>query len=212
MDSLQAVNQGLRILIGCLKNLGNGAFPDRQASNRALFLIHMTRKLLIAFYLFLPALAIAADNVAVKKIDEEVTALDRRISSGDQSLPFLKVAYDFLNVTEGVPPSFVFYFEQKPAKEARGGVRNVLRAGKTHVGHEVYSNDYDYYFDSEGRPMKYLFRDSGLASRGPAKRLAVFYDKSGKVIWKSTSDLSPILSLDKIQELFSSLDESLRKF
>ena len=148
---------------------------------------------------------------AVEKINAEVAELEKRIAAEDKTLPALKVQYDYHDATEGVPPNFDFYYEQRGSGSAE---TSVLRVSKTHIGKEVFSVDHIYYFDSQGRPMKYLVTNSGVAGEGgfPASRDATFYDPSGKMIWQSSPELTPPLSFKKILDLFGSLDNSLSKF
>ena len=153
-----------------------------------------------------------ADKIpAVEKINAEVAELEKRIAAGDKTLSTLKVHYDYNDASEGVPPNFDFYYEQRDTWPTEP---SVLRVSKTHVGKEVYSVDHIYYFDSKGRPMKYLVINSGLAGEGgfPASRNAIFYDPSGKVIWESSTEPTPPLSFKKIMDIFGSLDNSLSKF
>lgn len=153
-----------------------------------------------------------ANNIpAVQKINEEVARLEKKIAAQDKTLPTLKVQYDDHDATEGVPPNFDFYYEQRVSGSAE---TSVLRVSKTHVGKETFSVDHVYYFDSQGHPMKYLVVNSGVTGEGgfPASRDAIFYDPSGKVIWQSSTELAPPLSFKQILDLFGSLDNSLSKF
>jgi hypothetical protein len=179
----------------------------------------MNRVILAAFFIF-PLVIFTAQTKsldggnkipAVKKINEEVTDLEKKIAAQDKSLPTLKVQYDYHDATEGIPPTFDFYYDQRGSSSAE---TSVLRVSKTHVGKEVFSVDHIYYFDSQGRPMKYLVTNSGVTGEGgfPASRDAIFYDPSGKVIWQSSTELTPPLSFKKILDLFRSLDNSLSKF
>jgi hypothetical protein len=146
----------------------------------------------------------------IKMINAEVDALEKRSSKGEKGLPVLKVEYDFHDATEGVPPNFDFYYE---TKETGANEKQVLRVCKTHVGLETFAKDYFYYFDSEGRPMKYLSTHSGTSGDGgfPASRHGIIYDKSGKIIWTS-GNVTPPISFKEVKELFNSIDTKLKKF
>jgi len=179
----------------------------------------INRFILAAFFIFSPVISPAqrkssdgSDKIpAVKKINEEVAELEKKIAAQDRTLFTLKVQYDSHDVTEGVPANFDFYYEQRGSNSAE---TSVLRVSKTHVGKEVFSVDHIYYFDSKGHPMKYLVINSGVTGESgfPASRDAIFYDSSGKVIWQSSSEMTPPVSFKKILDLFGSLDSSLSKF
>ena len=178
----------------------------------------MMNRLIFAAFFILVILAAQRKSLdggnkipAVKKINEEVTELEKKIAAQDKTLSTLKVQYDDHDATEGVPPNFDFYYEQKGSGSAG---TSVLRVSKTHVGKEVFSVDHVYYFDSMGHPMKYLVINSGVTGEGgfPASRDAIFYDPSGRVIWQSSTELAPPLPFKKILDLFGSLDNSLSKF
>ena len=179
----------------------------------------MNRFIFAAFFVF-PLVIFAAQRKslagankipAVERINAEVAELEKRIAAEDKTLPTLKVQYDYHDATEGIPPNFEFFYEQRGSGSAE---TSVLRVCKTHVGKEVFSVDHIYYFDSKGHPMKYLVTNSGVTGEGgfPASRDAIFYDPSGKVIWQSSTELIPPLSFQKILDLFGSLDNSLSKF
>ena len=151
----------------------------------------------------------AAENSKnLKIINTDVAALDKRIADEDPSLPILKVSYDFLRPTEGVPPSFTFYFETR-----QDGPRDksTLRVCKIHVGREVYAVEYSYYFDGNGKPLKYLLTNSGVAPETPSSRDAILYGKSSEVIW-NPNKIEPPFPVSKILEIFRSLDTSLSAF
>lgn len=172
----------------------------------------MTRTILaLVFVGALPVLAQSEAPVRpeVKAANQQADALERRIREGDPALPALKTDYDLPGGSEGIPPRFVFHFEWK--RDAPGVA--VLRVCKVHVGREVFSVDTTYFFDEEGRPLKYLRVDSGIAGDAsvPPSRAALFFDKQGRVVWTS-KDLTPALPFKKIVELFQSLRAASKAF
>jgi hypothetical protein len=146
----------------------------------------------------------------VKAANEQIDALERRVRQGDESLPSLKTDYVLPGGSEGVPPQFTFFFEWR--KGTPGA--SVLRICKVHVGREVYSVDSLSSFDEEGRPLKYLRLDSGVAGEpsAPPTRAGLSYDKQGRVVWTSSKGLTPALSPKKITELFQTLRTASKTF
>lgn len=126
-------------------------------------------------------------NVGVAKIEKELGILS-----------FLNVEYNYNDATEGVPPSFKFYFAGKEK----------LVACRVHIGYEVWSRDITYYFDAEEKPMKYLVKDSGRPDE--SKPTAVIYGKKGEVLWENM-DL-PQLSPQEILTLFKMNQKRLKAF
>jgi hypothetical protein len=174
---------------------------------------------LISLLALFPSVALSAGNAkrhqskdvaSIEAANRKVDELERRITAKDKSLPTLQVEYDFHDATEGVPPDFKFYFESGKAGDAE---KPVLRACRTHVGHEVYSKDYTYYFDEKGNPLKFLAMNSGVSGEGgfPASRDGIIYDGANHVIWSSGKSTPP-LSFNEIKVLFISLDKSLKSF
>lgn len=181
----------------------------RSLAHRKLLLTMRLRAALATLFA-LPVLGAEGDpppTAETKAINERVDALERRVKEGDPSLPALTTDYRLPGGSEGVPPQFSFFFEWGKDRTA------TLRLCKVHVGREVYSVDSFYYFDEQGRPLKYLRIDSGVAGEpsAPATRAAIFYDKQGRSIW-SSKNLAPALPFKRISELFQSLRAASQAF
>jgi hypothetical protein len=179
----------------------------------------MKLKKLIFLIAFFPIVAFCKDQVIspnitnpvqINSINNDVAQLELKISKSDISLPSLNIDYNFYNATEGVPPSFKFYFERK---KSGSDEKMILRVCKIHVGHEVFSIDYIYYFDELGAPLKYLQVDSGVNGEpsAPASREGIIYGKDKKIIW-SSKNIQPKVSFQEITSLFTILDKNLKKF
>jgi hypothetical protein len=133
----------------------------------------------------------AADPI--KEINARVEKILQQIKSED--LPVLNVKYDYKQPTEGVPPSFKFYFNRHDEK---------LVACEIHIGHETWAKSIGYYFDFDGHPMKYRETSS---HQDPQKAWGIIFGAGGKVLWKNTD--APHLSPKDIQDLYSLLRERL---
>ena len=132
----------------------------------------------------------------VTEVNSKVSRLEQQIKSqqtGDQGIFVLEVSHGATN-TEGVPPSFKYYYEFQ-------GEKPVLCACRIHVGHETWSNDFDYFFDSNEKVLKYRKLVKGREDK--PEPLAIIYSKSGAVIWKNTEkpNLEPIEILTNFKTL-----------
>lgn len=139
-----------------------------------------------------------SDAALVKKINAEVATLDNKIKINE--FEHLKVAY-FLGHSEGAPPELSFYFESKEGKF-------ILRACIIPVGHETWSKHFHYYFDSEGKPIKYLEKVKGREDK--PEPLAVIYDSKNKIIWKNIDKIR--MSPSEITDLFNRLNKNIEVF
>lgn len=139
-----------------------------------------------------------ADAALIKKINADVATLDRKIKSGE--LEYLNVAY-YSGPTEGVPPAFLFYYEYKQNKF-------ILRACVIPVGHETWSKHFHYYFDNEGKPIKYLEKVQGRPDK--PEPLAILYGPKNRIIWKNTDTAR--MSPSEVTDIFNRLNKNLEVF
>lgn len=140
-----------------------------------------------------------ATAALIKKTNSEVSNLDKKLKSNE--LQSLKVEYHITQPTDGVAPSFTFYFEDKQDK-------NILRVCLVRVGHETWSKFFYFYYDAHGKPIKYLEKISGREDN-PAPR-AILYGASAKILWKNTE--RPRLSPNQVAALFNQLTTKLNIF
>jgi len=139
-----------------------------------------------------------ANATQIKNINSEVAVLDNKIKNSE--LEYLNVAY-FSGPTEGVPPALSFYYEFSQGKF-------ILRACIIPVGHETWSKHFQYYFDSEGKPIKYLEKVKGHPDN--PETVAIIYGPKNEIIWKNTDEVR--MRPNEVIDLFNRLNKSLEVF
>lgn len=138
-----------------------------------------------------------ASESAIKNVNSQVARLAARIQK--KELPYLEVANQGGEPTEGVPPSFKFFFDPKDES---------LQACEVWVGHETWGSRFSYYFGPDGKPLKYLETISDRPDHPEPK--AILYDADGSVLWKNMQD--PRLKTEDISSLYRLLRSRLEPF
>jgi hypothetical protein len=158
-----------------------------------------------AYLLWVTTGAIAAEMqngssrpATVTAINAVVAAIDKQIDA--KELDSLVVEYQMTDATEGVPPSFKFFYDAKT---------NGLIACEIHVGHETWSKNFRYYFDPAGAPLKY--REQVIGREDKPAPVAIIYGPQSKILWKNVVGPPP-LKPAAIMDLYATLSKRLEAF
>lgn len=76
-------------------------------------------------------------------------------------------------------------------------------AVKVSVGHEIWLNEFYYYFNEIGNIIKYLKKTIDCPDNPGNK--AIIYDGNGKILWKNIDEM--IVPVNRIKDLFSSIQK-----
>jgi hypothetical protein len=150
---------------------------------------------LFSFFFLSSVVCSGAGTDEVKQINALVAAIDDSLKTDYYAE--LKIAEQ--GIAEGVPPIITFYFDRE-----EGG----LVAAVVSVGHEIWSNEFRYYFYPNGKPMKYTKEADGLPDNPPKK--AILFDRNGKPVWKNTEESQ--VAVDDLLALFKKLEGIRLKF
>jgi len=128
--------------------------------------------------------AVYARDTLLKKENLSVAKIKHTIKSGKFSV--LKIKRE--NASEGAPSEVKFYYAGE-----------ILRAVVVSVGHEVWLNQFEYYFDKNGKILKYV----KITSRpdNPGRKGIIYHNE--KIIWKNIEE--PVVSIKTIIKLFGDL-------
>lgn len=139
----------------------------------------------------------AADRPeSVKKINAVVAAIDKQIEANE--LSFLQVEYKTKEPTEGVPPSFKFFY----AEDGK------LVSCEVHVGHETWAKVFNYYFDASEMPLKY--KETVIGREDKPAPGAIIYGGKGHILWKNMEE-TRVVPKD-IVDIYHSITKRLDAF
>ncbi len=95
----------------------------------------------ICFYL----LNFGNNKSTILEVNSKVKAIEENIKKNNYNYLFMK----YSPIAESTPHLFTFYYEN-------GNGEPILRMVKISITHEIWWNDFFYFFDSNGRLLKFL--------------------------------------------------------
>lgn len=124
----------------------------------------------------------------IGKVNANIRLIDDSINSG--YIPYIEIKD--ISTSEGSPAEFKVYYKNEQ-----------IRIIVVSVGHETWETEFRYYYDVNGKPMKYIKAIKGRDDK-PSKQ-AIIYDKKGNEIWKNID--KTVIDPYEIYNLFSRLQQ-----
>ncbi len=149
---------------------------------------------IIAFLILMASGQSSFASDDMERINLKVKQILRDIEKDE--FPVVVMRFDNL-VSEGSPPDFKFYYKN-----------DKLIACQIDVGHETWGIRFSYFFDEDGRIIKYLKEVSSRPDNPPRK--AIFYDKKGDVIWSNIK--KPPVKAEEILKHFKYFNTQAESF
>jgi hypothetical protein len=160
------------------------------------------KRLAIGLLAFMLLGNVALKAATIEQINARVDRINQRINDADKTLPSIETYYEYNDATEGAPPRFSFFFDEK----------DKLVACMVRVGHETWSKEFFYYFDRNEKIMKYLEVIPPNNGLGPEPgRAAIIYGDGGKVLWDNLH-APPRQTPETIKALYKALSKTGLEF
>ena len=131
---------------------------------------------------------LSEDN-RINSVNEMVAKIEKKI----KEKAYTAITIDYV-VFEGSGPLIKFYSHFDDKKEIFS-----LTCVKFEIPFEVYYNEYSYFFDKEGKILKFIKNTVNRPDNPPKQ--AIIFDKEGKIIWSNYKDEIPI-KIEDLQSIF----------
>jgi hypothetical protein len=152
------------------------------------------RGILIMLCLLFVGIARAEDQKKlIADVNKAVAAIDDSIFRGE----YLVIHIEEHSESEGAPPAISMYY--------RG---DRLIAVIVTVGHETWSKEFRYYFNTNGKPKKYMEIIKSRPDNPP--KVARIYAEDGTIIWKNIENET--IKFNELQDLFTTLQKTRKGF
>ena len=159
----------------------------------------MSNIFLVLVSLFI-ADVLCANSLSETKIAEvnaKVDAIVKMVAKDS----FQTIVVEDRGWAEASPPSIEFFFDKSSGK---------LRAAKFNVGHETWSRQFWYYFDTAENILKYSQESKGLPSDVKVPKMAAIYEGEKRIWSNLPSDMN--FSPKEVVTLFKMIQNARMKF
>lgn len=150
----------------------------------------MNLKFIFLFVFFVTVcFASKPNDSAILDANKFVKGIDENIKIGKYS----QLVIEEFSTYEGSPAKITFFFIKD----------SIMIAAKVSVGHEIWVNQFYYYYNEDGYIIKYLKK--AIDNPYNPKNEAIIFDGNEKIIWKNIDEM--VVPANRIKELFTSIQK-----
>lgn len=129
----------------------------------------------------------------IEEVNKKVELIEKNIEEYDY------IYLEYLPAAEGLLGlDTKFYYEENG--------QYILRLAKISIRHEIWRNEFFYYFDEDGKILKFINKAVGRPDNPPKR--AIIFDRQGKIIWRNFHYKIP-MSPEEVKKYFSQFKKQM---